>query len=1188
MNPKGLTSIIQWNLQGLRNKKYEILELIDKHHPYVLALQETKLWKSNNFTIPNYNCIRRDGHLNRTPHGGVALLIHDTIPYNEIQINSPIQAIACRTTFGTTTLTICSLYSSRNHHISVDTLNDLMQQLPSPVLILGDFNAHNLIWGCAATDGRGRIVETFANHNNLNFLNNGTVTRVGYNSESAIDLSLCSPILDPILHWSVYTSPGDSDHCPIVIAIMNQQTQEYTNDTYTNIKRAQWQMYQSSSAWSEIPDQIENVTNEELIIDLYSRYEQASTEAIPRTKRSKYFPKPWWTNELRSTRERREKLYHRYKQEKNEINLINWKRARAEHKNKVKKSKRKSWIDFVQTINRNTPEAMIYESIRRIKGRQQRKINILHDEGKYYNTIPEIAEKLAETFSTISNGDNYSPQFKQIKMATEAVDIDYESDNQEIYNRDFTIYELENALSKTKNTSPGPDGIYYQMISNMPDNARQYLLKIYNKLFKSGYFPNQWSEATIIPIPKPGKNHAVPTNYRPIALTSCLCKILERMINNRLCDYLEMNGILSSAQCGCRKHHSTIDHLVRLETEVRNAFSHGEHLIAIFYDLEKAYDTTWRFGILRDLHKCGLRGRLPKYIAAFLSKRRLRVKIDNHLSDQKDIENGVPQGSVLSVTLFAIKINQITKHIPKDPRFSISLYVDDLQVGYRSTDLTTIGYKLQDCMDNVVRWATDNGFRFSTEKTKAMRFSINPGLYLNPELKMYNKTLPYVENIKFLGLIWDTKLKWTQHIAKLKADCTKKLGLLRSITCSEWGADQYCSLKIYRMLIRSKLDYGAIVYGSACKTELQKLNTIANDALRIATGAFKSTPIDSLHAATHETPLDLRREEAALRYYYKIRCYINNPAFTSVVDVRSRLLFRNKNLTPPFAIRIQEMKLEMNIQQINIKPAFSYRRSNINIPTWALSPPKINYELNKYSKRTTPEAVYRQLYSVIRAEQYYGYTEIYTDGSKSGDGVGAAAVCGMEKRTATLTAESSIFSAETRAIELAINIIKENHNDKFAIMSDSISVLQALESLGHVHPVVRRLQHEIDTCETNGKRIELCWIPGHAGIKGNEKADELAKRAALGIPTYSPVVYTDVHTIIREKITEKWNHMWTNSNRKLRDKAPNRTMETKQRPHPKRRSDPKQTTDGAYTGNARIFNGWRSAYRPLSMRTMLR
>ena len=114
--------------------------------------------------------------------------------------------------------------------------------------------------------------------------------------------------------------------------------------------------------------------------------------------------------------------------------------------------------------------------------------------------------------------------------------------------------------------------IHYQLLKHLPAESMSLLLNIFNYIWQTGDFPPCWSEATVIPIPKPGKDHSDPNNYRPISLPSCVCKTLERMINDRLVWYLENNKILTDIQCGFRKRKSTLDHLVRLETFIRDAF----------------------------------------------------------------------------------------------------------------------------------------------------------------------------------------------------------------------------------------------------------------------------------------------------------------------------------------------------------------------------------------------------------------------------------------------------------------------------------------------------------------------------------------------------------------------------------------------------------------------------------------
>ena len=147
------------------------------------------------------------------------------------------------------------------------------------------------------------------------------------------------------------------------------------------------------------------------------------------------------------------------------------------------------------------------------------------------------------------------------------------------------------------------------------------------------------------------------------------------MINARLMWSLESQGLLSEKQCGFRKNHSTLDHLVHFETFIRNAFVKKEYILTIFFDLEKAYDTTCKHGILADLWNLGFRGHLPRFIQSFLLECSFRVRLGFILSQLHEQEIGVPQGSILSLALFSIKINNIVKAVLKGT--DCSLFVDD-------------------------------------------------------------------------------------------------------------------------------------------------------------------------------------------------------------------------------------------------------------------------------------------------------------------------------------------------------------------------------------------------------------------------------------------------------------------------------------------------------------------------------
>ena len=158
---------------------------------------------------------------------------------------------------------------------------------------------------------------------------------------------------------------------------------------------------------------------------------------------------------------------------------------------------------------------------------------------------------------------------------------------------------------------------------------------------------------------------------------------MEKMANVRLSGYLERHGILTNAQCGLRKHRTAVDHILVLDTEARASFAQKKHLRALFFDIVAAYDTVLRLVILRKLFKYGIRGCMGFFIHNFLSRRSFRVRVGNQFSSIFVQENGVPQGGVLSVALFAVVINDIGDELPA--AVGRSLFVDDLAIWYAAT-----------------------------------------------------------------------------------------------------------------------------------------------------------------------------------------------------------------------------------------------------------------------------------------------------------------------------------------------------------------------------------------------------------------------------------------------------------------------------------------------------------------------
>ena len=503
------------------------------------------------------------------------------------------------------------------------------------------------------------MVEDILSEQDLVLLNDKSFTYLhpGHCTYSSIDLSFCSPEVFLDLAWEVGDDVCGSDHFPTLAHIHAPVPPE--RPPRWRLHKADWPTFGTlcgeALTVGELQGQdatIENFTETLLAI---------ASQTIPKSSaKSKRISKPWFNQDCQDAINRRERALHLFKTQLSAANLVAFRAARARARRVIKESKKSSWKSYISKLNSKTSIKKTWQMIRKITGKVSSTSStyLTRSDGVEVRSQKDIANTSAKTITSNSSSSHYSKTFQKFQEKEEKKKLNFKSNNNESYNAPFSLCELQTAIRNTKDTAMGPDDIHYQLLKHLPEKSLILLLDILNSIWSNGYFPDSWREATIIPLPKPGKDPSDPSSYRPIALTSCLCKTMERMINTHLVWYLESNNIITKYQCGFRKARSTTDQLINLETTIRDAFLKGEHVVSVFFDLEKAYDTTWKYGILKDLHEIGLRGNMPSFIKQFLNNGTFKVRVGSTPSDPHKQEMGLPQGSILSVTLFNLKIHR--------------------------------------------------------------------------------------------------------------------------------------------------------------------------------------------------------------------------------------------------------------------------------------------------------------------------------------------------------------------------------------------------------------------------------------------------------------------------------------------------------------------------------------------------
>lgn len=694
-------------------------------------------------------------------------------------------------------------------------------------------------------------------------------------------------------------------------------------------------------------------------------------------------------------------------------------------------------------------------------------------------------------------------------------------------NEAFSFAELRRAIRESKrNKASGYDNVSYEMLQQLPKTASKTLLKLYNKIWVTGNFPTAWRHAIILPVLKQGKDPKNPTSYCPISLTSTLCKIFEKMVATRLSYHLEKYNMLSDVQSGFRSGRSTIDQIMRLQNAINNHNHNKGYTVGVFIDFSNAFDMVWREGLLMKMKRLGLTGNLFSFVKNFLTNRTIQVRVGSEFSSLRLLQNGTAQGSVISPLLFLLMINDLPDNLVN---VETSLFADDSCIYKSGRDLSVILRTIQNNLDKLADWCNVWGFKININKTVAILFTHRIDK-IETTLKVNGEPIKIAKTVKFLGLVFDTKLSWNAHIAYIQEKCKKRLNLMRMISGQNWGASKTSLLIIYRALVRSVLDYGATAYNSTSHANKQKLDKIQSKALRIACRAFCTSAVAALQVETGEMPLDLRRSQQELNYAVKLKVSNHNPAKSILTKSRMVLSKRFSEDTKPFYCKTSEFLDSISgIEYETPKPG--------GIPPSRFKAPKVDKTLqNEVSKKENPEILKH-----LAAERISLYEQsicIYTDASRTIDKRTAAAFYIPESKIEQkyrLNNELTIFSAELTAIKLSLAWIYDADSvpshKSITIFSDSLSSLQAIDTgksscnpnlLNQVLALISKLPNDIN----------FVWIPSHIGIPGNEVADRLARDGAKheDVDYSVPLEQGDVSRLVSAYICEKWQNSWNSSN----------------------------------------------------------
>lgn len=842
------------NAQSIVNKHFELQALVDTYDPDIIGLTETWLngkISDKEFCIDGYHKPVRQDRLDTKDGrgGGVLMLVKNSVnfvqifPHNSNDYTNSIWIEVVNNNGKKTVIGV--VYRSPNSPITNnERLENCIHELSHrDLVIMGDFNYPDIDWsnlsaGCDGYKFLNIVMDNFL-HQHVHF-----PTR----ENNILDLLLTS---DPNVVNSIECigKLGSSDHIHLLTEL------NLTSDIVENSE--------------EIPDwkrANREGLREYLDIDWKSKFERKDTHQcweefktllqdsivhnVPMKKRRvKSEKKVWMTREIVRQIRKKKHLYRKYRLTREPQTFNRYKEVEAH----VKQLIRDSVYHFEQRLGENIKQDS-KSFYKYVKSKQQVKDNIGPLKGRNGETSSDskfMADELNSFFASSFTREN-SDNIKNPNITFSGNDSDQLKD---IIITPEVVKKHLNCLKRNK--SPGPDKLGSSFLLDMCDLIVEPLSTIFNISLKLRQVPNDWKEANVTPIFKKG-DKSDPGNYRPISLTSQVCKVFESIIRENIVNHLNTHSLLLQSQHGFTKGKSCLTNLLLFLEDVTKAIDQGNPLDVIYLDFSKAFDKVPHQRLLCKIEHHGISGNVAAWIREWLRDRRQRVVLNGERSGLQHVLSGVPQGSVLGPTLFLIFVNDIDTVIASN----IQKFADDCKV-YRSVPTDTEISILQKDINNLCQWSKDWQMVFNVKKCKSLHIGHYNTHYV---YSMNEEELQSVSEETDLGVAISNDLKPSKQCVSAVKKANMTLGMIKRHIVSR---DKNTIIRLYKGLVRPKLEYCIQAWNPSLIKDIELLEQIQHRATKLIP-EISHLPYHERLKHLNLTTLELRRHRGDLIETFKI------------------------------------------------------------------------------------------------------------------------------------------------------------------------------------------------------------------------------------------------------------------------------------------------------------------------------
>lgn len=794
----------------------------------------------------------------------------------------------------------------------------------------------------------------------------------------------------------------------------------------------------------DIDDNVKCVTT--AIVEAFSRQGKIVKTAPHRHK-------PWWNEEVlgpiirERNRARRWMIISKTQDARN-----CYKEWHDFVRGKINELKRKHWKVFLAKAN----GALSFKAFKYTQSQSTNAIAPLYRQDLSLATDkPEQAALLFQGTSVVRNtciiSDIIPPQ----------------NQNLEVDHPLITDHELDEVLRRlpTKRAKGGDD-ISNDVLKLAKSLLIPILVPIFNACLKFGYFPKFWRTATTAILRKNDKDdYSEAGAYRPIALLSCLGKVLETVITRRLAHWAETNQVLAQGHVGGRRQHSVEEAFVILTTWIHHKWREGKVVSGLFLDLKSAYPLVHKKRLIHTLTEKNCPAYLVRQIGTFLEDRTTDLRLQDYLSIKFNVEDGLPQGSPLSVILYLLYNSSLliaTKISFKADKISLG-FIDDVThvVANKGIDLNILD--LEEEGDCSLEWGQMHGTNFDRKKAQIMHFThrkhSNPSLWFgDQEIK------PQTVELRWLGLWLDPKLTFKAHIHRMEQKGKATLAQLQRISRCYHGLNPKEVRVLVATILKPRILFESIVwFTTRTEGKVSKiLSLLQNKANRLILGAFKSSPVSFLKHDADEVHF----KDLAIRHHHN---YLYK-RLTAPPTHPTRRLLQQELLSKP---RTHQSPIHRLLRQTDmISPVANTLETIYPYPEPPWMGPRWTVENVGIKREEAKELIKSQ----IETEQREGACVIFTDGLFIPD-VGARAAIAFNQHAGGCAYGPlegiSNYEMETVAFMLAMKKFKQLIDadpecfNSLAIFSDSQAALDLVAKPMHPATLQYLARYVIRTWKTN-------------------------------------------------------------------------------------------------------------------------